>query len=206
MQNKRILIIVDLQNDFIPEGALAVNEGDRIIPLINKLQEKFDLVVATQDWHPEDHASFAKVHGKQPGDVILLNGMPQVLWPVHCVQNTWGARLVSTFDTHKIDRVFFKGVDKKIDSYSAIYDNAKLRGTGLEEYLLEKNIQEIFIAGLATDYCVKYTALDAHALGYSTTVILDACRGVELTSGDIDKAIEEMKSAGIKIVFSKEFL
>lgn len=206
MQNKRILIVVDLQNDFLPEGALAVKEGDRIIPLINKLQDKFDLIAATLDWHPKDHVSFAQTHGKHPGDLISFNGIPQILWPVHCVQNTSGARLASAFDAHKVEKFIFKGVDKNIDSYSAIYDNASLRGTGLEQYLKEMHVKEIYIAGLATDYCVKYTALDAASLGFSTFVIIDACRGVELKAGDISAAIEEMKAAGVKIIESKNLL
>lgn len=202
----RILIVVDLQNDFVPGGALAVKDGNSIIPIINRLQDKFDLIAATLDWHPVDHVSFASTHGKEPGEKVIINGVSQILWPVHCVQNTWGAQLVTAFDSHKVDKIIHKGVDKDIDSYSAIFDNARKRGTGLEQYLKEKEVTELFIAGLATDYCVKYTALDALSLGFSTTIIVDACRGVDLKAGDVAKAIEEMKAAGAKAIESKELL
>lgn len=197
----RALVLVDLQNDFCPGGALAVKEGDKVVPLVNELQKKFDLVVATQDWHPKDHGSFASNHpGKKPGDVVDLYGIEQVLWPDHCVQGSKGAEFHSTLDRNKIARVIHKGTDQTIDSYSTFFDNGHRRSTGLENFLREKGVDEIYLAGLATDYCVKYSALDAVKLGLKTRVILDACRGINLKSGDVDRAIEEMKRAGVRIV------
>jgi len=140
------LLIVDIQNDFLPGGALAVPEGDAVIPVINRLQDRFDLVLATQDWHPPDHGSFAATHpGHKVGDVIELDGIPQILWPVHCVQNSPGAQFSTALDTTRLARVFRKGIDRKIDSYSTFFDNAKRRSTGLADYLREQNVQEIFI-------------------------------------------------------------
>jgi nicotinamidase/pyrazinamidase len=196
--------MIDIQNDFVPGGALAAKGGEEIIPLINQIQKKFDLIVATQDWHPPDHVSFAQVHGKKTGDVIVSNGVQQVLWPVHCVKDTWGAELISSLDTSRINKIFYKGTQKNVDSYSAIYDNKKLRSTGLEEYLKESQIKEIYISGLVTDYCIKYTALDCSALGYPTYVIIDACRGANLNPNDTNDAVEEMEAAGVKIIHSYE--
>jgi nicotinamidase/pyrazinamidase len=199
------LIIVDLQNDFLPGGALAVPRGDEVIPLANELQSKFDLVLATKDWHPPDHGSFAANHpGKKPGDRILLDGIEQILWPVHCVQNTRGAEFASSFDTSRIARVFHKGTERNIDSYSTFFDNAHRRHTGLAHYLQKHGIKDIYLMGLALDYCVKYSALDARQLGFNTHIILDGCRGIELTPGDIERAIEEMKRAGAKILKSSD--
>ncbi len=162
----KTLILVDLQNDFVPGGTLAVAEGDRIILLCNALQEKFDLVVATQDWHPPDHASFAVNHpGKSPGDVIDLAGLRQILWPVHCVQNTPGAAFVPGLKTDRIARVFKKGTDPLIDSYSGFFDNGHRKATGLGEYLKRAGVTDVYVCGLATDYCVKFTALDADRRG-----------------------------------------
>jgi nicotinamidase/pyrazinamidase len=199
------LIIVDLQNDFLPGGALAVPRGDEVIPLANELQSKFDLVLATKDWHPPDHGSFAANHpGKKPGDRILLDGIEQILWPVHCVQNTRGAEFASSFDTSRIAHVFHKGTERNIDSYSTFFDNAHRRHTGLADYLEKHGIRDIYLMGLALDYCVKYSALDARQLGFNTHIILDGCRGIELTPGDIERAIEEMKRAGAKILKSSD--
>ena len=201
----KTLVIVDVQNDFCPGGALAVAEGDAVVPVINRLQAKFDLVVATQDWHPPDHASFAANHpGHQVGQVIALGGHPQVLWPVHCVQGTPGAALRDDLDTSRVARVFQKGADRTVDSYSGFFDNDHKTSTGLGEYLKEAGAKEIAIAGLATDYCVKFSALDARRLGFDTTVLLDACRGVNLQPDDVDKAVEEMRAAGVKVVSSEE--
>jgi nicotinamidase/pyrazinamidase len=199
------LIIVDLQNDFLPGGALPVPHGDEVIPLANQLQRQFEFVVATQDWHPPDHGSFAANHpGKKPGDRIILDGIEQILWPVHCVQNTRGAEFAPAFDTSRIAHVFHKGVERNIDSYSTFFDNAHRRNTGLADYLKKRSIKDVYLLGLALDYCVKYSALDARQLGLNTHVILDGCRGIELESGDIDRALEEMKRVGAILLQSSD--
>ena len=199
------LILVDLQNDFLPGGALAVPRGDEVIPLADELQRRFDLVVATKDWHPRDHGSFAANHpGKKPGDRIMLDGIEQILWPVHCVQNTPGAEFAPSFDTTRIAHIFHKGTERNIDSYSTFFDNAHRRHTGLAHYLRERGIKEIYLMGLALDYCVKYSTLDARHLGLNTYVIVDGCRGIELRPGDIARALDEMKRAGAILLKSPE--
>lgn len=199
----KALILVDMQNDFVPGGALAVPEGDRIIPICNRLSEAFELVVATQDWHPANHGSFAASHpARKIGDVIDLNGLPQILWPVHCVQNTPGAAFVPGLDVSRIERVFRKGTDPAIDSYSGFFDNGHRRATGLGEYLEQKGVTDVYVAGLATDYCVKFTALDAKSLGFNTFLIEDACRGVNVRQGDVQAAIEQMRAAGVNVLTS----
>jgi len=199
------LIIVDLQNDFLPGGALPVPHGDEVVPIANELQSRFDVVVATKDWHPPDHGSFAANHpGKKPGDRIILDGIEQILWPVHCVQNTHGAQFAPAFDTSRIADVFHKGIERNIDSYSTFFDNAHRRHTGLAHYLRKRSIQDIYLMGLALDYCVKYSVLDARQLGLNTHVILDGCRGIELARGDIGRAIDEMKRAGAVLLKSSE--
>ena len=199
------LIIVDLQNDFLPGGALPVPHGDEIIALANKLQRKFELVLATKDWHPPDHGSFAANHpGKKPGDRIMLDGIEQILWPVHCVQNTYGAEFAPAFDTSRIAQVFHKGVERNIDSYSTFFDNAHRRETGLADYLKKRSVKNIYLMGLALDYCVKYSVLDARHLGLNTHVIVDGCRGIELERGDIDRALDEMIQAGATILKSAD--
>ena len=201
----KTLVLVDIQNDFCPGGALAVAGGDEIVALANRLQRYFDLVLATQDWHPPDHGSFACNHaGKKPGDVIDLNGLRQILWPAHCIQNSVGAAFHPEFDQRSIEHIFHKGVDPGIDSYSCFFDNAHRRSTGLSQFLEDRRVEEIHIAGLATDYCVRYSALDARELGLKTTVIEDACRGVELNPGDVENALREMREAGVHIVRSTE--
>jgi len=186
------LIIVDLQNDFLPGGALAVPHGNEVIPLANELQQRFELVLATQDWHPPNHGSFAANH------------IQQILWPVHCVQNTKGAEFAPSFDTSRIAHIFHKGIDPKIDSYSTFFDNAHRRETGLADYLKKRAINEIYLMGLALDYCVKYSTLDARQLGLNTYVIVDGCRGIELEAGDIERAIDEMKRVGAVLLQSSE--
>ena len=200
----RALILVDIQNDFMPTGALPVPNGHEVVPVANRLIPKFDLVVATQDWHPETHGSFAKHHGKQPGEMIELHGLPQVLWPHHCVQGTKGAEFVDTLDTSRIDAVFQKGTDPKIDSYSGFHDNGHRKSTGLADYLRGKGVDEVYVLGVATDYCVRFTALDAVREGFKTTLVEDGCRGVNLQPDDSAKAIEEMRSAGVRVVRSEE--
>lgn len=199
------LIIVDLQNDFLPGGALPVPRGDEVVPLANTLQNHFELVLATQDWHPANHGSFAANHpGKKPGDRVELDGIEQILWPAHCVQDTSGAEFAPSFDTKRIARVFQKGTDPRIDSYSTFFDNAHRKATGLGDYLKERSIKDVYLLGLALDYCVKYSALDARQLGFETHVIVDACRGIALEPGDLDRALDEMKKVGATLVQSRE--
>lgn len=201
------LILVDIQNDFVPGGALAVPEGDQIVPLVNQLQPRFDLVVATQDWHPAEHGSFAANHaGRTPGEVIELHGLPQILWPVHCVQGTKGAEFVATLDRQGWARVFTKGTDPRIDSYSGFFDNGQRQATGLGDYLRSQPVTDVYVVGLATDYCVKFTVLDALKLGFRVHLIVDTCRGVNLQPGDVDRAVAEMKAAGAEIVTAAEIL
>ena len=197
------LILVDIQNDFVPGGALSVPEGDQVVPLANRLQQCFDLIVATQDWHPATHGSFATNHvGRKPGDVINLNELPQTLWPTHCVQNTPGADFVPGLDQTRWSKVFPKGARPEIDSYSGFFDNGRRNATGLGDYLRERGATNLYLLGLATDYCVKFTALDARHLGFKTSLIEDATRGVDLKPGDVVRAIKEMKDAGVAVVTS----
>ncbi len=198
----RALILVDIQNDFCSGGALEVPGGDETIPVVNDLQKKFDLVVATQDWHPDGHISFASTHGKQVGESLLLDGMEQILWPKHCVQNTWGAEMAPGLDTLNISRIFTKGTDPRIDSYSGFFDNERLRDTGLKDFLAARGVDTVYIAGLATNVCVKFTALDAVRLGFRTYVVEDACRGVEIEPGAVQKAWEKMREFGVQVVKS----
>ncbi len=199
------LILVDLQNDFMPGGALPVADGDAVAPIANRLLAKFPFVVATQDWHPASHGSFAANHsGKRPGEMMELNGLPQVLWPVHCVQHSPGAAFVQELDTTKITRVFQKGTDAGIDSYSGFFDNGHRKATGLGDYLKAQGVDAVCVLGVATDYCVKFTALDARELGFKTTLIVDACRGVNLKPGDVEAAVMEMQRASVTVVNSAD--
>jgi nicotinamidase/pyrazinamidase len=198
--NEHALILVDLQNDFLPGGALAVPEGDQVVSAANHLMEGFEIIVATQDWHPADHGSFAANHpGRQVYEVIDLHGLPQVLWPVHCVQGTSGAEFAPGLEVERITRVFRKGTDPGIDSYSGLYDNGHRRSTGLAEWLREQGVTRLTVCGLATDYCVKFTALDAVAEGFEVTLHLPASRGVNLSPGDVEAAVEEMRAKGVAI-------
>lgn len=198
---KRALIVIDMQKDFMPDGALPVEGGYDVIPLINDLMERFDLVIATQDWHPEDHGSFASNHeGKEPGDIIELEGLEQFLWPDHCVQGTEGAEFVDDLDTDAFDEVFRKGTDPRYDSYSGFYDNGHQKATGLSDYLRDNDIGTVYIAGVATDYCVKYSVLDARRDDFETYLVVDACRGVVNEPGDIEKAVAQMADRGAKFV------
>ena len=200
----RALILVDLQNDFMPGGALAVREGDRVVPVANALKAKFDLVVATQDWHPLDHGSFASNHpGAKPGDVGELGGLPQIFWPDHCVQGTHGSWFHRDLDLSGVT-IFRKGTDPTIDSYSALFDNGHRKATGLGDFLRSRGVGETLILGLATDYCVKFTVLDARGLGFDVTVVEDGCRGVDLVAGDSARAFDAMRAAGARVVRSAE--
>lgn len=202
---KTALIMVDLQNDFCPGGNLPVPDGNAVISLANRLQPRFDIVVATKDWHPQNHMSFASNHsGHKVGDIIKVHGFNQILWPDHCVQLSKGSEFHPGLHTDKITQIFYKGTDPAVDSYSAFYDNEHLRETGLEDYLKEASVTDIYIMGLATDYCVKYSCLDAAQMDFNVYVIEDACRGVELTSGDISAALNEIEQAGIKRIKSDD--
>ncbi|SKA85396.1 nicotinamidase/pyrazinamidase [Prosthecobacter debontii] len=197
----KTLLLIDLQNDFMPGGALAVPGGDEIIPVVNELLPQFDLIVATQDWHPTDHGSFAINHpGREVFEQATLDGLPQTLWPVHCVQNTEGALFAPGLDTRRIKRVFTKGMDPRIDSYSGLYDNGHKASTGMGEWLKTEEVTELHVAGVATDYCVKFTVLDALAEGFKVNLIARACRGVNLQMGDVDLALTTMEAAGCAII------
>jgi nicotinamidase/pyrazinamidase len=201
------LILVDLQNDFVLGGALPVAEGDQVVPLAGRLMPCFDLVVATKDSHPPDHLSFASQHPRSRiGETIKLDGLPQTLWPDHCVAGTRGAELVDGLDQTRIHRVFQKGTDRAIDSYSGFFDNRHRRSTGLGDFLDEQHVTDVFVMGLATDYCVMFTALDAVGLGFATHLILDGCRGVELRPGDVRRALDKIRAAGVRIIHSRDII
>jgi nicotinamidase/pyrazinamidase len=198
---KTALILVDIQNDFCPGGALAVADGDAVVPAANALIATHDLVVATQDWHPANHGSFAANQpGKKPFEMGDLGGLPQVMWPAHCVQGTPGAAFHKDLDQAKIAKVFPKGTDAGIDSYSGFFDNGRRKTTGMGEWLRTQGVGAVVVCGLATDYCVKATAIDAAGLGFATTVVLDACRGVGLGRDDVANAIAAMRAAGVTVV------
>ncbi len=200
----RALCIVDVQNDFMPEGPLGVADAHAIVPIINRLIPAFPLVVATQDWHPANHVSFAANHpGKQLGDLIPTDFGEQILWPVHCVQNTNGADLVSELNREKIASIFYKGTDPEIDSYSAFFDNARKRATGLAPFLKSKGVTQLYVVGLATDYCVLYSALDAIDLGFEVFVVADACRAVKLRAEDEQLAFAAIAAKRGKIIHSE---
>lgn len=193
----KTLLLIDIQNDFMPGGALAVPGGDEIIPVVNALMADFDLIVATQDWHPADHGSFAANHpGAKVFDQIEFDGLPQTLWPVHCVQNSGGALFAPSLDTRRIEKVFTKGMNPLIDSYSGFFDNGHRASTGMSEWLKAHGVRNLSVAGVATDYCVKFTVLDALAEGFEVELITKACRGVNLTVGDVERALKDMQQAG----------
>jgi len=199
------LVLVDLQNDFMPGGALAVPGGHEVLPIANAVQRYFDIVVATADRHPPGHGSFASAHpGARVGQLVELAGMPQILWPDHCVQGTSGAEFAPGLDTARIAKIIHKGMDPSIDSYSGFFDNGHRRSTGMEDYLRSRGVDAIYVMGLATDYCVKFTALDGVALGFSTYLIEDGCRGVEIAPGDVARAVSEMRAAGVRIIDSRQ--
>jgi nicotinamidase/pyrazinamidase len=202
---KKALILVDIQNDFCPGGALAVADGDEVVALANALAADFaaqgDLVVATQDAHPADHGSFVSQHpDARVGDVVELYGLDQVVWPDHCVDGSPGACFHPNLRTELICRTFKKGTDARVDSYSGFFDNDHASTTGLAKYLHEKEVSEVWVCGLATDYCVKATALDACAEGFATTVYAPACRAVNLALDDGERALDKMEQVGCAIV------
>lgn len=197
----KALIVVDLQNDFIPGGSLAVPGGHEIIPIINRLEEKFPLVVATQDWHPAHHSSFASNHpGKKVYETVIIDGLEQILWPDHCLQGKEGARLVSGFDDRPVEAIFRKGTDPRIDSYSGFFDNGRKKSTGLGDYLRGRAVRQVYLCGLAAEFCVLYTALDALELGFETYYIEDATRA--LSEEGFRQAKELVAGGGGKLVTS----
>ena len=203
----KALLIVDVQNDFLPGGALAVAEGDQIVPVINALQEHFNLILATQDWHPADHGSFAANHpGKRVGEFIDLNGVEQILWPVHCVQGSEGAEFHADLHKDNWAAVFQKGTQQNVDSYSGFFDNNRQGDTGLSAFLKGKDVDEIYVCGLATDYCVKFTVLDGLTEGFTTYLIADATKAVNLHADDYDRALNEMELNGAHIITSNDII
>jgi nicotinamidase/pyrazinamidase len=203
----KALLIVDVQNDFLPGGPLPVPGGDAVVDACSRLMGRFERVVATQDWHPPDHVSFAANHeGRAVGEVIEAGGLRQILWPVHCVRDTPGADFPAGLDAGRIDRVIRKGTDVDLDSYSGFFDNGRRKDSGLGDYLEAEGVTGVYVCGLATDYCVKFTALDARELGFETCLVLDACRGVDVQPGDVDRAVEEMAAAGVRVVRSADLL
>ena len=200
IQTNDVLLVIDVQNDFCPGGALAVGEGDAVVPVINALTERFDHVVLTQDWHPAGHSSFASVHsGSAPFEVITMPYGPQVLWPDHCVQGTVGAAFHAKLVADRAQLVIRKGFRGAIDSYSAFYENDRRTSTGLAGYLRERGLKRIFLAGLATDYCVYYSALDARREGFEAVVIEAGSRGIDL-AGSLAAAWSAMAEAGVQRV------
>ncbi len=201
----KALILVDLQNDFCPGGALAVPEGDQTIAVANTLMPKFERVIATQDWHPADHSSFASNNpGTEIGQVIEQDGIQQIMWPDHCIQGTAGAEFHADLNRFGITAVVRKGTDRAIDSYSGFFDNGRQKATELNDVLKANDAGEVYVCGLATDYCVKFTALDAADLGYKTYLVRDGCRPVNLSPDDEQNAIDEMKDAGVTVVQSAD--
>ena len=201
-----VLLLIDLQYDFMPGGALAVAQGDEIVPLVNQLARRFSHVVLTQDWHPPSHVSFAANHaGRQPFEMMTLPYGEQVLWPTHCVQNTAGAALHAGLDIAHARAVIRKGHHAKVDSYSAFLEADRTTPTGLAGYLRDTGVTRVWCCGLATDYCVAWSALDARAAGFEVAVIEDATRAIDL-NGSLDNAWREMRAAGVERVQSADLL
>ena len=195
------LLVIDIQNDFCPGGALAVAEGDQIIPRVNALMDQYDVVVATQDWHPADHKSFASNHDADPFSMTEMPYGPQVLWPDHCIQGSQGAEFHKDLDINKADLIIRKGFRPEIDSYSAFFENDKTTVTGLAGYLKERGVAEVHLVGLATDFCVYYSAIDAVAQGFDATVLIDCCRAIDL-DGSLDAAMADMQAKTVAITES----
>jgi nicotinamidase/pyrazinamidase len=201
----KALLLIDIQNDFLPGGSLAVPGGDAVLPVVNALQSNFDLVVATQDWHPPTHKSFASNHeGRSVFEKVELQGLEQVLWPDHCVQATEGAAFSKELLTHSIEAIFRKGTDPEIDSYSGFYDNGYLKSTGLAHYLKGKGIRQVYVAGLAADYCVYFSAKDALKEGFETFLIEDATKPI--SAENFEKAKRDLAERGGRIIQSHTIL
>jgi nicotinamidase/pyrazinamidase len=201
-----VLLVIDMQYDFMPGGALAVAEGDALVPLINQLGQQFRGVVITQDWHPAGHISFASSHaGRSPFEITTLPYGPQTLWPDHCIQGSHGAQLHTGLNLPHAQLILRKGCNSHIDSYSAFLEADRQTPTGLASYLKERGVQNVFVVGLALDFCVAWSALDARAAGFTTVVIADACRAIDM-NGSLDKAWQDMSAAGVKRIESRELL
>jgi nicotinamidase/pyrazinamidase len=197
---QQALVVIDVQNDFCPGGALAVAGGDEVVPLINALAKNFEHLIMTQDWHPAGHSSFASSHpGKKPFETIMMHYGSQTLWPDHCIQGSDGAAFHPWLDLTKAELILRKGFRPGIDSYSFFFENDRKTPTGLAGYLAECGINTVTLAGLATDYCVAYSALDAARLGFNTSVRLDCCRAIDL-NGSLDKMLGKMRDAGVKLI------
>jgi len=197
------LLVVDVQNDFMPGGALAVPDGDAVVPVVNRLMDGFDHVIVTQDWHTPGHLSFASSHpGRQPFETVMVDYGEQILWPDHCIQGTDGARFHKDFDTSRAELIIRKGFHRNIDSYSAIFENDHKTPTGLAGYLRERGFERLFIAGLATDFCVKWSVEDARRAGFETVMIEDGCRAIDI-DGSARAALEAMEAAGATIATSE---
>ena len=197
-----VFLVIDVQNDFCPGGALAVPHGDAVVPVINRLAGGFEHVLLTQDWHPREHTSFASSHsGRQPFETIEVAYGPQTLWPDHCVQDSEGAAFHPELDAARAEMIIRKGYDRAIDSYSAFYENDRTTATGLTGYLRTRGFERVFLAGLATDFCVAYSAIDAAREGFTVVVIEDACRAIDL-DGSLAAAKSQMAEAGAGLVLS----
>lgn len=205
IDKKSALLIIDVQNDFCPGGALAVPNGDEVVPVLNNTAARFPTVVATKDWHPSGHISFASVHeGATIGEVRKIDGLDQVMWPDHCIPGTPGAEFHPDLAVDHINLIVHKGLDKKLDSYSAFFENDGTTPTGLEGYLRGLGIGQIVIGGLATDYCVYFSAKDALARGFSVFLLEDAVRGVDVPEGNLAKTVDDMKRSGVVFISSQE--
>lgn len=200
----KALLLIDLQKDFCKNGALEVWEGDETIETANEaikiFSENKDLIIGTKDWHPKTHKSFAVNSNAKVGESGILSGLEQIWWPVHCVENTEGSEFHDNLHDEKINKIIYKGTDEEVDSYSSFFDNGKKKKTELDDYLKENKIKELYIMGLATDYCVKYTALDAVDLGYKVYLVKNGCRGVNLEPGDSERALVELRNKGVNII------
>jgi nicotinamidase/pyrazinamidase len=201
---ERALLVIDVQNDFCPGGSLPVAEGDRVVPVINRLAPRFEHVIATQDWHPAGHVSFASAHpGHSPSESIpleALGGKPQQLWPDHCLAGSRGAELHPALDTRPFALIVRKGTHIDLDSYSAFFENDRRTATGLGYFLQGLGVEEVWLAGLATDVCVYHSAMDARALGFAVCLAEEACRGIDQPPGSLGERLAEMRTAGVRFV------